>query len=164
MGFDVSAFFQGTGNHYWYPAGMNYAFWGPYAYSYASFIPKGFINNCWSEDNPDAYYPRPRAYSATGGELSKVNSKYLQNLRYLRFKNLSVGYTLPKKATDAIHFQKIRVYFSGENLCYWSPLTKATKYLDPESAFRRDSSSSNASDGMEYPWQKTYMFGIDITF
>ena len=163
MGFDVSAFFQGTGNHYWYPAGMNYMFWGPYSYPYVSFLQRDFIDRVWSEENPDTYFPRPRAYSSTGGELAKVNSRYLQNIRYLRFKNLTVGYTVPAKITRKVGLEKLRVYFSGENLAYWSPLKKYTKYLDPESAFTR-SSDAAAQDHMSYPWQKTFMFGIDITF
>lgn len=163
LGFDVSAFFQGTGTHYWYPAGMNMAFWGPYSYSYVSFLQKDFIKKVWSEENTDTYFPRPRAYSSTGGELSKVNSRYLQNIRYLRFKNLTVGYTIPQKLTQKIHVDKVRVYFTGENLCYWSPLKKHSKYLDPESAYRRYS-GSNARDHSSYPWQKTMMFGIDVTF
>lgn len=164
LGFDVTAFFQGTGNHYWYPAGMNYMFWGPYSYPYVSFLQRDFIDRVWSEENPDTYFPRPRAYSSTGGELSKVNSRYLQNIRYLRFKNLTVGYTLPSKLTRKVGLEKARVYFSGENLAYWSPLAKYTKYLDPESAYRRNTSESAAQDHMSYPWQKTLMFGLDITF
>ena len=163
LGFDFSAFFQGTGNHYWYPAGMNMSFWGPYSYSYVSFLQRDFLDNCWSEDNPDAYFPRPRAYSSTGGELSKTNSRYIQNIRYLRFKNLTIGYTIPNKLTRKIGLDDVRVYFTGENLCYWSPIKKHSKYIDPESAFRRKS-GSNARDHMSYPWQKTMMFGIDITF
>ena len=163
IGFDVSAFFQGTGTHYWYPAGMNMAFWGPYSYSYVSFLQRDFIDRCWSEENPNAYFPRPRAYSATGGELSKVNSRYLQNIAYLRFKNLTVGYTLPESLTKKIALEKVRLYFSGENLYYWSPLKKNTKYIDPESAFRRRA-KNEAQDHSSYPWMKTFMFGIDITF
>jgi len=164
MGFDIQAFLQGTGDHYWYPAGMNMMFWGPYAYSYTSFIPRNFIDNVWSEENPNTYFPRPRAYSSTGGELSKVNSRYLQNIRYLRFKNLTIGYTLPESVTRKAHIEKVRFYFSAENLAYWSPLTRYTKYLDPESAFTRDTGSNVAQDAMSYPWQKTFMFGVDITF
>lgn len=165
LGFDISAFFQGTGNHYWYPAGMNMSFWGPYAYSYTSFLPRDFYTKmCWSEDHPDAYFPRPRAYSSTGGQLSKVNSRYIQNTRYLRFKNLTIGYTLPKALVNRIGLEKTRVYFTGENLCYWSPIAKVSKYIDPESTFQRNSENSNARNQMYYPWQKTFMFGIDITF
>ena len=108
--------------------------------------------------------PRPRSYSATGGELSKVNSRYLQNIRYLRLKNLTFGYTVPGFITKKIGLDKVRVYFSGENLAYWSPLAKHSKYIDPESAFRRKTNENNARDHMAYPWQKTMMFGIDITF
>ena len=161
LGFDVSAFFQGTGNHYWYPHGFNMNFWGCYSYSYVSFLQRDFIQRCWSEENPDAYFPRPRSYSATGGELSKVNSRYLQNVRYLRFKNLTVGYTLPKKWLDKVKVDKVRIYFTGENLHYWSPLKKNCLYVDPESAFSR---SSDVDNHMSYTWQKTMMFGIDITF
>lgn len=172
MGIDVSAFLQGVGNHYYYPAGMNIAFWGYYSYGYyGAIMPRNFIQKVWSEDNPDAYFPRPRAYSTTGGELRPANTRYLQNLAYLRFKNLTVGYTLPQKWTRAIHIDKIRFYFSGENLAYWSPLKKHTKYLDPESAFNRDVKViddekyvTNDKDAAAYPWQKTLMFGIDITF
>lgn len=89
-----------------------------------------------------------------------TNTRYLQNIRYLRFKNLSVGYTLPKKWTRKICIEKLRVYYSGENICYWSPLKKVTKYIDPEAAYPSNSSGSNGF----YPWQKTHMFGVEITF
>ena len=161
-GFDVSAFFQGTGNHYWYPNDESMAFWGPYSRPYCSFIADDFLDHVWAEDNPDAYFPRPRAYAAftSGAPLYNVNDRYLQNLRYLRFKNLTVGYTVPQVATRKIGVEKVRVYFSGENLCYWSPLKEHSRYIDPEAAFDRDGRYNNAF----YPWQKTMMFGVDITF
>lgn len=172
MGFDVSVFFQGVGNHYVYPSGKNIPFWGSYSYAYyTAFMPRDFIKTCWSEENPDAYFPRPRVYSSTGGELKLPNTRYLQNSRYLRLKNLTVGYSLPKKWMDAIHVDKIRLYFSGENLAYWSPLKKHTKYWDPESTYYRGTSknsegvySPDDDDFIAYPWQKTIMFGVDITF
>ena len=166
MGFDFSIFLQGTGNHYWYPNDESMAFWGPYSRPYCTYLPYDFLDNVWSEENPDAYFPRPRAYSAftSGAPLANVNSRYLQNLRYLRLKNLSVGYTVPM--TKKIGIQKLRVYFSGENLAYCSPFKKNSRYIDPEAAFdRRDSSGSTTRyNNAFYPWQKTFMFGIDLTF
>lgn len=170
LGFDFSMFLQGTGNHYWYPAGMNYSFWGAHAYPYASYIPKNFYTEkVWTPETPDNYFPTPHAYCATGGELSVVNSRYLQNIRYLRLKNLTVGYTLPQKATRKAGMDRVRVYFAGENLGYASPMKKITKYLDPESAFDRNGASfgraaNDAADQLAYSWQKSFMFGIDITF
>lgn len=166
MGFDMSTIFEGTGNHYWYPSTEAMSFWGPYGRPYLSYLPKNFLDKCWSEDNPDAYFPRPRGYIAqqASGSLGRVNSRYLQNLRYLRFKNLTVGYTLPKKLTQKIAVDRIRVYFTGENLCYWSPLKKHTKYIDPEAAYSGLGEKSNADANGFYPWSKSYTFGIDIQF
>ncbi len=163
FGFDVSAFFQGTGNHYWYPDGHNMDFWGCYSYPYTTFIPTDFKDKIWREDNPNAYFPRPMAYAATSGTVRSdkfVNDRYLQNLRYLRFKNLTVGYTLPKKWTKKALMEKVRIYFTAENLCYWSPLKKNTKYVDPEGAGTKSGDSSEKY----YPWSKSFMFGLDVTF
>ena len=63
--------------------------------------------------------------------------------------------------TQKVGIDQIRVYFSGENLCYWSPLKKNSLYVDPEAAFNR---SSDVDNNAFYPWAKTFMFGIDITF
>ncbi len=160
-GVDLSVFFQGTGNHYWYPHGHLMSFWGPYSYPYQTFLQKNFMDKVWSEDNPNAYFPRPMAYSTTSGPMSKVNDRYLQNVRYMRLKNLTVGYTLPVELTQKVGVEQARIYFSGENLYYWSPLKKITKYIDPEAAISR---SNDAYNETFYPWQKTFMFGVDITF
>ncbi len=164
FGFDVSAFFQGTGNHYRYPDGYDYDFWGCYSQSFLSFIPKDFKDKIWSEDNPDAYFPRMMGYQSSGGYLRSStfkNDRYIQNLRYLRFKNLTIGYTLPQKWTRKALIEKVRIYFSGENLCYWSPLKKNSKYIDPEAMGSHDSGDKN---NMFYPWSKSFMFGLDVTF
>lgn len=161
LGFDASVFFQGVGNHYWYPSGHMMNFWGPYSYPYLSFLPKNFLNDVWAEDNKDAYFTRPMAYSATSGPLAQKNDRYLQNLRYLRFKNLTVGYTVPANITKKAKVDMVRVYFSAENLCYWSPIKKHSKYVDPEAAIKRD---NDIEQNAFYPWPSTFMFGIDITF
>ena len=163
LGFDVSAFFQGTGNHYWYPSMYSFAFWGPFSQPMTSYLDKDFLSKCWDENNKDAYFPRPVAYYAYNGsgQLRRVNDRYLQNCRYLRFKNLSVGYSLPKKIVNKAHIGGVRVYFTGENLAYWSPIKKHNTHIDPEAAFNR---SDNTYNRAFYPWQKSYMFGVDITF
>ena len=55
---------SGIGRRHWYPKANTIAFWGPYARPYASWIPKDFHKMYWSEENPDAYFPRPRGYVA----------------------------------------------------------------------------------------------------
>ena len=69
-----------------------------------------------------------------------------------------------ERLATEVGIDKVRLYFSGENLAYWSPLKANTRYLDPESAYTRDSGSAAAQDHISYPWQRTLMFGIDVTF
>ena len=161
-GFDFQIFFQGTGNHYWYPQYQSFAFWGPFSQPMTSYLPKNFLDQCWDYDNTDAYFPRAVAYLAYNGkgQLRYVNTRYLQNVRYLRLKNLTIGYTLPKNVSKVVGLSSARVYFTGENLQYWSPLKKHSIYVDPEGALNRDGSYNR----MFYPWQKSFMFGIDIKF
>ena len=157
-GVDFSIFIQGVGRQDWYPGNDARYFWGLYARPFASWIQKDFADQIWSEDNPDAYFPRPRSYAAYGKNdmLGTVNDRYLQNLGYCRLKNLTIGYTLPKKVTDKIKMESLRIYFSGENLAYIAPGLHCD-YMDPEMAMVGGKCHI-------YPWQKTFMFGIDINF
>lgn len=172
-GIDFSILFQGVGKRDWYPGGgYSNVFWGPYCRPHSTFISQQLLDQVWSEDNPGAYFPFPRgmeAYSANSNSnfdnsnshytLTVPNSRYIQSVRYLRLKNLTVGYTLPwlKK-----YVQQIRVYFTGENLAYWSPLKKHCRYIDPEGAVSSASVYSNS--GEVYNFSKTYSVGVDITF
>lgn len=167
-GIDFSVFFQGIGKQYWYPLKAE-QFFGPYHRPYVSFIRKDMVDNMWSESNPNGYYPRLRGYEAygSGRTMGEVNDRYLQNISYLRLKNLTVGYTIPKVMTTKIGIEKARVYFSGENLLTFTSLTK---YLDPEAAYQGDINYMNRSSvesnarGQAYPHSKVFSFGLDITF
>ena len=163
FGFDISAFFQGTGDHYWYPPRWSFTFWGPFSNPMQTFLRRDFLKDVWDYNNTDAYFPRARGYIAeiSGGYLNRVNTRYLQNCRYLRLKNLTAGYTLPAKWTKTVGLDKVRVYFSGENLTCWSPLYEHCEYLDAEAISHNDSEQYGRSF---YPWQKTFMFGVDINF
>ena len=59
-----------------------------------------------------------------------VNTRYLQDVSYIRLKNLQFGYELPKRWISKIGLSKVSVYFSGENLWSWSPLYRHTKDFD----------------------------------
>ena len=55
-------------------------------------------------------------------------------------------------------FSKFRIYFTGENLWYWSPMKKHTLYIDPEAAGQNDGT------GMAYSYSRNFSVGVDITF
>ena len=158
MGIDFQMFFQGVGKLDWMPDANSIYFWNTYSYHRPTFIPKDFEAKCWSSeegaDNSNALFPRRRGRMAASSYL--VTSDYwLQDASYIRLKNLTVGYTLPLK-TKAV--EKVRFYFSGENLWYWSPMKKWTTAVDPEVA------TTSAYGDCLYPYAKTFSFGVDITF
>lgn len=160
-GFDISAFFQGVGKQDWYPTTYAYDFWGPYSFPSLSFIHKDFMENVWSEENPNAYFPRPRGYASySGGALGVKNDRYIQDASYLRLKNLTIGYTVPLTSNKV--FQSIRFYFSGENLFYWSPMKKYNKTVDPE--LTNTSSTYNAGSGVGYGFSRSFSIGLDVKF
>jgi hypothetical protein len=125
------------------------------------------MSKIWTEDNPDAYFPRPRGYVAFAGdggprELASVNNRYLQNVAYFRLKNLTVGYSLPKKWLEKIEIEKIRFYFSGENIFTLSPIK--SKYIDPAMAGATTTWKTGNTDVYGYPTAKAFSFGVDVTF
>lgn len=110
--------------------------------------------NYWTPENTNAYFPRyyPNASGNTGtSEL--VQTKYLSNGAYMRMKNITIGYSLPKKITDKIYNGTARIFFSGENLFTWDHLPAG---LDPE--------ANDLGSGGIYPFIKKYSFGINISF
>lgn len=156
---DFSMTIQGIMRQNWYPdteAGM---FWGVYGRPYSSFIPKDILSKVWSPENPDAYFPLVRGYEVyPGGALSTPNDKYLQNIGYMRLKNLTIGYDLNPKLLKIKKINRLRLYFSGQNILTFTSLK--SKYIDPESvgAYTTDRS------GRAYPFMKNYTFGIDVNF
>lgn len=154
LGIDLNVFFQGVGKCDWVPDGNCDYFWQVYRNQRPTFISKDFEKLCWSEENPDSYFPRPRGQYANRS-LANVNDRYLIDASYIRLKNLTLGYTIPFKSKS---IEKCRVYFSGENLVYWSPMKKYCKTIDPEVA------TTGAFNDCMYPYSKTFSFGVDITF
>ncbi len=118
------------------------------------------MSQVWSEENPDAYFPRARAYTSlnsNSGTAYYTNDRYLQNLAYCRLKNLTIGYTIPRRLTSKVGIKECRIYFSGENLATWSALK--SDFLDPEQAAADSDKKANV-----YPWCKTYSIGLNLTF
>ena len=155
-GIDLSLYFQGIGRRDWYPMTEATTYWGPYSRPYQGFMPKDFMSNVWSEDNPDAYFPRYRAYEALGSanSLGPTNNRYTLNVGYLRLKNVTIGYTLPCWKNV---FSDFRIYFTAENPWYWSPLQQYCRSIDPESAVV-------SSQAITYGFAKSFTFGITATF
>jgi TonB-linked SusC/RagA family outer membrane protein len=164
-----SVFFQGIGKQQWYPSTEAEMFWGQYNRPYNN-IPKFHLGNMWTPENTNAYFPRTMSRAAsnsTNRTLGVAQTRYLQNVAYMRMKNIQFGYNLPSTWISRIGARSMRVYFSGENLFTYSPMYKIVKNtIDVENAVPADQdlNSGNAGDGYNYPLLKSFSFGVNLGF
>ena len=163
-GIYASVFFQGVGKQDWYPSGES-PFWGQYNRPYNQAY-KWMLGNYWTKDNPDAYLPRYTGYYHPFFK-SWANSRYIQNVAYLRLQNVQVGWNLPKKWIEKAKLSGVNVYFSGENLWTWSPMYKWTRDFDVVTVTQKsdgDINSDNKGDGFNYPSMRAFSLGFSISF
>ena len=164
-GIFFSAFFEGVGKQDWFPSDES-LFWGMYNRPYNQ-VPSWHVGNYWTEDNRDAYLPRYVGYyGPMNAGTANINSRYLQDISYIRLKNIQIGYNLPKRWTDRLRLSNVSIYFSGENLWSWSPLYRYTRDFDITNAPKGSDSdiSDSRGDGFNYPSMKSFSIGISITY
>jgi hypothetical protein len=116
----------------------------------------------WTSENTDAFYPRPMEYSQTAKWNYLPNDRYLLNVAYLRLKTLSFGYTLPQKWVEKATIEKLRIYFSGENLFEFDNMGGVP--IDPEIDWTSTTSADSRSFGRSYPYRRTVSFGVQLDF
>lgn len=154
-GFDLGVFFQGVGKRDLWGTGQLVIPGWHYGEAYYQ-----HHMDYWTEDNLDAFYPRPWAlnYQSANPNFRK-QSRYLLNMAYCRWKNLTVGYTLPESLTSKLEISRLRVYASLENLATWDHLGGVP--IDPET---RTATGDGGYIGRSYPFSKEVSFGLQVTF
>lgn len=190
-GIGLSLFFQGVGHRDWYPSVETGLFYGGYNRPYMGIMKTqtgdnyvhinytnedGSANPYWEVTNADKkpYWTRRVGYCANRnvGPLTVENDYYMQNAAYLRLKNLTLDYTLPKKTLSKVGIENVKFYVTLENLLTWSPIFKHTQAFDPEGIDLGDTDFDSYSNyglsgigqGYSYPMLKSYTFGVSLTF
>lgn len=88
------------------------------------------------------------------------STRFVEDGSYLRLKNITLSYDLPKSLLHKAKIDKIQVYVTGQNLLTF---TKYSGY-DPEVNAYGGSSVALGVDYGTYPQSKTCIFGVNITF
>ena len=83
-------------------------------------------------------------------------------MAYVRFKNLTVGYTLPRQLTRKAYLDKVRIYFSANNLC--ELINKSNAPVAPEINGSDTGSLTDGKWGTADPMTRTVSFGVQVTF
>lgn len=152
-GFDLSIFFQGIARVTAQEEGSAF---NPFTSGYANLdgFHKDVVDNHWSVDNPNpnARYPRLNGVQQSDNNNAKRSTFWTRDASFLRLKNLEVGYTFPKRWTEKMRIQNLRLYVSGVNLITWAP---DMHLFDPE---------LGTTDGQKYPPSRIYNVGLNINF
>lgn len=174
-GFDVDLYFQGVGKRsMWtqsafvmpFMRGVDAIYSNQMNYVTAEQVAKEQIDQ-------NADFPALNGGGAARGTISASiidqgsqnyypQTKYLVNMAYLRLKNVTIGYTLPKSLTRKAKIEKVRVYVAANNLVDLINHNKGTG-IDPE-INTGVGSLGNAVWGRTEPIFRTYSCGLQVTF
>lgn len=156
-GFDFSMFLQGVGKRDMMVRGELIE---PYHENYSYTIYQHQLDY-WTETNTGAKYPRLTAVGSPahsnnfmGSQLNKLNGKYL------RLKNIQLGYTLPKNIAQKLSLSKVHAYVNAQNLFTLSK----NSWIDPESSEFNSNMGGDANSARNYPVLRYYGFGLNIEF
>lgn len=120
----------------------------------------------WTPTNPGASYPRLTIGSADANNFA-YSDYWLFDTKYLRLKNLQIGYNLPAALMNRARIQGVRVYFTSQNLLTIMPKRFREIGVDPEFTQFDDKlsmSNYNPIAGRNYPNAATFAFGLDVKF
>ena len=112
--------------------------------------------NRWTPENPTSDIPRVGADIAS---MFVYSSRVVEDASFLRLRNVTLGYTLPRKVLRKMHFDTMRFYVSAENL--WT----LTNYSGPDpEVSTRNSVLTPGFDWSAYPRAMGVTAGLSFTF
>ena len=109
----------------------------------------------WTETNASNLVPSTKGYVT-----NDVYSRFVEDGSFLRLKNVTLGYTLPKKWTQKAYIKRMRVYATGQNLFCISGYSG----YDPEVSTAGNNPMTPGLDWGAYPKSRVFTFGIDLQF
>lgn len=150
---DLQIFLQGVGKrdvrYEGNIATPNTFFWPSLSY---------YNGKTWSPSHPDAAFPRFIPGNVGYDDIRNYNYRTstltMQDVAYLRFKVITLGYSLPAPFASAIRVKSARVFFSGQDLFTISKGTLGGNF-DPEDGYRNEGT---------YPFNKVYSLGLNVKF
>ena len=144
-GFDFNVFFQGVSG-----ADIFDATWRQ---DIASGNYPTWVLDRWTGEGTSNKLPLLKLGDSKNWVCSDI---YVQDGSYLRLKNISLGYTLPRNITRKANIERLRLYLRAENLITW------TKYwgFDPEIG---TNSTSMGVDYGVYPQARIFTIGFNLS-
>ena len=109
------------------------------------------VFNTWSEENPNAKYPRYVWADQLGtANYYRTSTMFAYKGNYLAIREISLSYSLPQNIARKFYCQKLDVSVTGQNLGYITSANVASPEV------------STAGSGYALP--RTLLFGVNVTF
>jgi len=105
----------------------------------------------WQQPGDKATHPK-----ALSNNSNKTSSRYIEDGSYLKLRNVTLSYNLPKTVLDVVRLSSARIYVSGDNLWTVSKFTG----IDPEVA----ANNYGVGGTDRYPLTKKFVFGLNVNF
>jgi TonB-linked SusC/RagA family outer membrane protein len=102
----------------------------------------------------------PRATINDPNDNDRISDRYIEDGSYVRLKNITLGYTFPKRTIQKLHIENLRLYANIQNLL---TITGYSGY-DPEIGASTASANVMGLDNGRYPSPTVYSFGLNISF
>ncbi|MDD2416758.1 MAG: SusC/RagA family TonB-linked outer membrane protein, partial [Parabacteroides sp.] len=112
--------------------------------------------NAWTESNHSNTMPRAILSDPNGN--TRESTRYLEKADFVKVRQIQLGYTFPKALTQKMQLERLRVYASVNNLCTLTGYSG----IDPE--FSRKSVLDTGVDNYIFPFTRSYLFGIQLSF
>ncbi|WP_299797581.1 TonB-dependent receptor [uncultured Maribacter sp.] len=122
----------------------------------------------WTTTNPSN--TQPRAVLNDPNQNSRVSDRYVEDGSYLRLRNVSVGYSLPRATLERMidgTFSKLRIYMSAQNLITITDYSGFDPEVGPSLNIGSTSGDGNSELGIDrgqYPQSKSFVVGLQMSF
>lgn len=120
--------------------------------NFAGFNQSKNVMNYWKEPGDNAEFPSLEYLNNVSPLLTEFDSRMIQNASFMRLKNLSIGYNLPKKLFNHKIITGAKVYVTGRNVLTFTNFTGTDPEID-----------SNLTLGA-YPNSKQFIVGFELNF
>ena len=109
----------------------------------------------YNSDSPwvPGKYPAIRRDAGGQANYNRRSDFWIKTVRYVRLRNVELGYNLPKPWLSKVGFSGVRVYVNATNLLTLSTLNDID--IDPE---------ITSTNGLGYPPQRLVNTGVSVTF
>ena len=111
---------------------------------------KFIANSYWSESNHNRYATWPRLSTTSVANNKELSTWFMRDGSFLRLKLVELGYTVPQKIVSKWGMSNLRLYMSSTNLFVLSKF--------------KDWDVELAGNGLNYPLQRVFNIGVNVSF